>query len=322
MNLFDQKLLKLKLDLTRKDIEVLQINLGKMCNIACHHCHVEAGPTKSKENLGKEVFLKIIKMMDQFSIQSIDLTGGAPEMNPYFKDLVQEARIRDIHTINRSNLIIFFETGFEDIPQFLANHQIEIMASLPCYLKENVDQQRGSGVFQKSIKALQLLNQLGYGLLEPLKLNLVYNPVGTYLPPDQNQLEADYRKILMDEYGVQFNRLITITNMPITRYQKYLKAKNQYDDYIDLLENHFNSETIDYLMCRHTMSISWDGHVYDCDFNQALKLPVRNIQLGSLTIDHLLSNADIWKKSKIQTASHCFACTAGSGSSCQGALKP
>ncbi len=317
-NLFQAKLVEHKYELKKTAIEILQVNVGKLCNLTCSHCHVEAGPTKTKENMNKKTARAIVVLMDSFKPKTLDLTGGAPEINPYFRFLVKEAYTRGIHIIDRCNLAVLFEKGMEDLSEFLSRHQVEIVASLPCYTKDNVDQQRGNGTFKKSIQALRQLNSLGYGRPDSgLILNLVYNPVGAHLPPEQEKLEKDYKQRLKNDFEIVFNKLYTITNMPITRYAKYLKAFNQLESYTELLIHNFNPETLDGLMCRNTLNVSWDGQLFDCDFNQMLGMDIRRKKP--------LSVFDITKKDlegrSVLTANHCFGCTAGAGSSCQGALK-
>ncbi len=317
MNRFSEKLDNIGFVLKKSRLEVLQVNLGKLCNLNCVHCHVESGPTKTKENMNEQTAQAVVRLMDHKNFTTVDLTGGAPEMNPNFRYLTREARQRNLHVIDRCNLTIFYEPGMDDLPQFLRDHQVEIIASLPCYTQENVDKQRGRGSFDQSIKALRWLNDLGYGQDQTgLKLNLVYNPVGPYLPGAQDKLENDYKKQLNESYGIGFNKLYTITNMPITRWAKYLKAIKQLETYQELLINSFNPATVDGLMCRNTLSVGYDGRVYDCDFNQQLNMQLRN---GSpLTIFNL--DLKVAEDLKILTADHCFGCTAGNGSSCQGAL--
>lgn len=318
MNRFEEKLGEVRIELRKKKLEILQVNLGKLCNLACVHCHVEAGPTKTRENMNRETAEAVVRFMDQAQIKTLDLTGGAPELNQNFRYLVEEAKKHRIHVIDRCNLTVLFVPGQEDLAEFLASHKAEVVASLPCYLQENVDKQRGKGVFDESIKALLKLNELGYGREgSDLILNLVYNPVGPRLPPAQEKLEEDYKERLKEDWGIVFNYLYTITNMPITRYAKYLKAFNQYETYNQLLIDSFNPATLNGLMCQDTLSVSWDGRLYDCDFNQAQGMQMRNGRL--LTIFNLDPNQ--LKGFKIATGEHCFGCTAGSGSSCQGALK-
>lgn len=255
----------------------------------------------------------VIGLMDRLEIETVDLTGGAPELNLNFRILVVAAKERGLHVIDRSNLTVLFEPGMKDLAEFLRCHEVEIIASLPCYSKENVDKQRGEGTFAGSIEALRKLNQLGYGHPETnLILNLVYNPVGPHLPPPQEKLEKDYKTRLWEDFGITFNRLYTITNMPITRYAKYLKALGHFESYVELLTKQFNSVTIEGLMCRNTLNVGWDGKLYDCDFNQALSLglPVTVFDFAS----------EDFKNWEIVTGDHCFGCAAGAGSSCQGAL--
>ena len=318
--------------LSRADLTTLQLNVGKMCNLACHHCHVEAGPHRS-EIMTWETMGRILTWIDEYRdvtrIQTVDLTGGAPEMNPHFRDLVRELRRRDLHVLDRCNLTILLEPGYEDMCDFLAEHQVEIVASLPCYLKDNVDKQRGRGVFDGSVEALHRLNAVGYGLDEDgsskLKLDLVYNPVGYGLPPAQEDLERDYKQQLADRFGIRFNRLWTITNMPIKRFEHALRRDNKYDIYMDKLQAAHNPENVDRVMCIQLVSIGWQGSVYDCDFNQMLQMPVDgpdgeehvverdSRKLWDFTPDEIIGR-------RIRTGSHCFGCTAGSGSSCTGAL--
>ena len=303
--------------LKRKKLEILQVNLGKLCNLTCSHCHVEAGPTKKIENMSEETVLEVVAAMDRLRPKTLDLTGGAPEMNPHFKTLVKEAKKRNIEIIDRCNLSILLEPGFEDLPGFLSAHQVIIIASLPCYEKDNVDKQRGQGVFDDSIKALLLLNQLGYGKANTeLILNLVYNPVGEHLPGLQSELEKDYKRELYDLFKIEFNRLFTITNMPITRYEKYLKAIGAYENYLHLLRENFNSENVEHLMCRDTLSVSWDGRLFDCDFNQAINLEIEKSQATGIKNVYL---SDL-ENSNIRVGEHCYGCAAGSGSSCQGSF--
>lgn len=331
MDRFKSKLLEHSVDLRKRKIEILQVNVGKLCNLTCVHCHVEAGPTKTRENMTLETAEAVVRFMDKAEVTTLDITGGAPELNPHFKYLVTEAKSRNLRVIDRCNLTVFYEQGMSDLPDFLARHHVEIVASLPCYLEQNVDKQRGSGTFHKSIEALKWLNGLGYGKKSELVLNLVYNPVGPHLPPSQEKLEKDYKQKLYAEFGIVFNKLYTITNMPVTRYAKYLKAFKQYDTYVDLLINSFNLATVESLMCVNTLSVGWDGKIYDCDFNQMLGMQMRNLprrqaglssgrQAGSSysISDISLSELKDWP---ILTANHCFGCTAGVGSSCQGALR-
>lgn len=294
---------------------MLQVNVGKLCNQACQHCHVDAGP-KRTEIMTRETAEDVVTAMRGLRPAVVDLTGGAPELNPNFHYLVTEARALGCHVIDRCNLTVFFLPGKEHLPELLAEHRVEIVASLPCYLEDNVDLQRGRGVFDQSITALRRLNALGYGDEESgLALNLMYNPVGPYLPPPQEALEADYKRELLARYGVRFNHLYTLANMPISRFAHFLRRSGRYDDYIELLVNAFNPAAIAGLMCRDTVSIGWDGRLYDCDFNQMLDLPLiapyRHVR--ELAVDGL-------EGAPISVAEHCFGCTAGAGSSCGGAI--
>jgi len=319
MDRFKSKLSECGIDLRKRKIEILQVNVGKLCNLTCVHCHVEAGPTKIKENMNKETSERVARLMDYPTLTMVDITGGAPELNPNFKYLVIEAKARNLRVIDRCNLTVFYEQGMSDLPGFLARNHVEVVASLPCYLEQNVDKQRGKGTFHESIEALKWLNDLGYGRKKELVLNLVYNPVGPHLPPPQNKLEEDYKIQLYAEFGIVFNKLYTITNMPITRYANYLKAFDQYDAYVELLINSFNLATVEGLMCVNTLSVGWDGKLYDCDFNQMLGIQMLNG--GPLTIAEISSKGKDLENWEILTGNHCFGCTAGAGSSCQGALQ-
>ncbi len=315
---------KLKSPLTKNKIKVLQINLGKRCNLACTHCHVEASPKRTEE-LSAEICEQLIQLIYQFpEIQIVDLTGGAPEMNYGFKQLVEAARSKKKQVIVRSNLTIYFETGFGDIPEYCAQHQARIVASLPCYLADNVDKLRGLGVFDASIKALQWLNNLGYGKDPNLILDLVYNPQlpnsdRFSLSPDQNKLEQDYKLFLKEKFGIEFNNLFTITNLPVGRTLLHLNRKKLYAPYVQFLESNFNSTTVEHLMCRDEISIDYLGNIYDCDFNQMMNLPALTRDGEKLTIAKLLASG-IDLIDQIQTAPYCYGCTAGSGSSCGGSL--
>lgn len=305
--------------LTRTELEILQVNLGYLCNQSCLHCHVAAGPTR-KELMGPENIKHIVEILKLPSVHTLDLTGGAPEMNPLFKELVIEARRIDIKVIDRCNLTILLEPGFEDTAEFLAENGVQIVASLPCYMEENVDGQRGKGVYQKSMRALKRLNQLGYGKPDgKLTLTLVYNPTGPYLPPPQQALEQDYKKFLAEKYGIQFNQLFTITNMPIARFGSTLLSKGEFENYMTLLKDSFSAANLQGLMCINQLSIDWQGYVYDCDFNQMLNMNIRHPQKRKkLHISDVLNTRlqDI----PINIADHCYGCTAGQGSSCGGAL--
>ncbi len=302
--------------LTRTHTTTLQVNVGKLCNQACHHCHVEAGP-KRTEIMPRHVAERVIRLLaESRQIETLDITGGAPELNPNFRFLVAQATRLGRHVIDRCNLTVLFEPRQEDLGEFLAENGVEVVASLPCYAAENVDQQRGRGVFDKSIRALQLLNSLGYRRPgSELTLNLVYNPLGAFLPPEQEKLEADYRKQLREHFGIEFNRLFTMTNMPIKRFAEWLAREGRQESYMCLLVNHFNPGTIENLMCRSLVSVGWDGQIYDCDFNQMVALGMR----GTRTIWDIQS-LDGLEGKRIATGIHCFGCTAGAGSSCGGSL--
>jgi radical SAM/Cys-rich protein len=301
--------------LRRGRTEILQINLGKLCNQTCVHCHVNAGPGR-KEVMTRETVDRIVDWLEQTDIAKVDITGGAPEINPHFRYLVERVKALDRHVMDRCNLTIFFEPGHEDLPVFLAQHQVEVIASLPCYSAKNVEEQRGQGVFDKSIRALRRLNELGYGHAPDRVLNLVYNPNGAFLPGAQSELEADYQDKLHRQFGITFDRLYTITNMPIARFAAWLEANGESERYMQLLVENFNPTALAGLMCRNTLSIGWRGEVYDCDFNQMLDLQWRNGRpLFLWDIDPARTN-----NRPIQTGDHCFGCTAGTGSSCGGAL--
>jgi radical SAM/Cys-rich protein len=316
---------KLNAPLSKNKITVLQINLGKRCNLACTHCHVEASPTRTEE-LSPEICQQILQAIAQFpQIKTVDLTGGAPEMLYGFKPIVEAARNRGKEVIVRSNLTIYFAPGYEDIPAYCANQQVRIVASLPCYLEDNVDKMRGKGVYQESIKALQILNQLGYGTDQNLILDLVYNPAlpkseKFALTPDQEKLKTAYKSFLQENFGIRFNQLLTITNLPIGRTKFQLHHQRLYQPYLKFLENNYNPATIPQLMCRHELSIDHLGNVYDCDFNQMEGLPARTPTGEALTLAKLLEAENLDMISTVQTANYCYGCTAGSGSSCGGAL--
>lgn len=314
---FGRKLQEHQIHLKRQVIETLQINVGKLCNQACHHCHVEAGPTRT-ENMTEETVDRIIELMRLSpELKTIDLTGGAPEMNKYFKKLVMAARSMNLEVIDRCNLTIFYEPGYEDIPQFLKDQQVHVIASLPCYTKGNVDKQRGRGVFDKSIEGLKKLNSLGFGIDGTgLKLDLVYNPGGAFLPGDQKKLENDYKRELKQYFNLEFNQLYTITNMPIKRFLDDLNRQGKYVEYMDLLVNNFNPHAATSVMCKSLISIGWDGDVYDCDFNQMLEIPASSKKTTLWDI----TNFEDFKNKSIALADHCYGCTAGVGSSCGGAL--
>ena len=308
--------------LVRTRVKTLQINLGKLCNMACHHCHVEAGPRRT-EIMRHDVAERVVELIAMNpGVEVVDLTGGAPELNPSFRRLVAEARRLGREVIDRCNLTILFEPGMEDLGEFLAVHEVHIIASLPCYRAENVEKQRGRGAFDKSIRALKRLNEIGYGRPgSALKLDLVYNPVGASLPPPQGRLEAKYREELGRLFGIEFHQLFTITNMPIKRFAHLLERTGQHEAYMALLVNHFNPATVPEVMCRSLLSVGWDGRLYDCDFNQMLEIELgAGRGTGGRTVWDVTSLDDLAGK-RIATGSHCFGCTAGSGSSCSGALQ-
>ncbi len=303
--------------LSASGVEILQLNLGKLCNMTCEHCHVDAGPDRREvmQRVTVDACLDVLRKHPQ--IHTLDLTGGAPEMNPHFRHLVVQARELGCHVIDRCNLTILVTAGFRDLPIFLAENGVEVVASLPCYLQENTDTQRGDGAFAKSIEALRSLNQLGYGRQgSGLTLTLVYNPVGTALPPAQHELEADYRSELTARYGLEFNRLFTITNMPISRFLDHLSRTGQFDRYMETLIDAFNPAAVAGLMCRTTVSVGWDGRLYDCDFNQMLDLQVNRSAPTHITGFQYESLGH----REIVVGQHCFGCTAGAGSGCQGAI--
>ena len=303
-------------NIRKESIDTLQINIGYKCNQACKHCHVNSSPSRT-EMMSEKILDLIPKIIKKFNIKTLDITGGAPEMNPNFKKLVLSLKNQDINIIDRCNLTIFFEKGYEDLPNFLAENKVIITASLPCYEKENVENQRGSGVFDKSINAIKILNNLGYGKNDTgLKLNLVYNPVNPTLPPPQDKLEGDYKKALYEKYNITFNKLFTITNMPINRYADFLKMTGELEKYFELLANNFNQQNLKNLMCKKTLSIDWEGQIYDCDFNQQLKLKSES---GPKNLYELLNYSSSFNY-PIAAKNHCFACTAGAGSSCGGSL--
>jgi radical SAM/Cys-rich protein len=316
---------KLTQPLTKQKITVLQINLGKRCNLACNHCHVEAGPKRTEE-LTSEICEQLIQLINLFpQIKSVDLTGGAPEMNYGFRPLVEAARKANKEVIVRSNLTIFWALGFEDLPEYFAKHKVKVVASLPCYLEDNVDRQRGAGVYQSSIQAIQKLNAFGYGKNPDLILDLVYNPQipkneNFSLTPNQAKLEQDYKVFLKEHFAIDFNRLFTITNLPIGRVKNYLKNAHLYLPYLKFLENYYNANTLSNLMCRNQLSIDYLGNIYDCDFNQMENLPATLPNGESLTVSKLIEIGDIDIIQEIKTAAFCYGCTAGSGSSCGGAL--
>ena len=312
MNRFEIELRARGRELRRTRARVLQINVGKKCNQTCAHCHVNAGPAR-REEMSRETADRILDWLGRTDIGTVDITGGAPELNPHFRYLVERCKYLGRHVMDRCNLTICEEEGQEDLPEFLAAHGVEIVASLPCYGPENVDLQRGQGVFEKSIRVLQKLNALGYGRGD-LTLHLVYNPLGASLPPEQNALEADYKTRLREDFGIKFNRLFALANLPIARFASQLRRDKALEGYENLLLENFNEATLDGLMCRDTINVDWQGRVYDCDFNQMLQL-------------RRPESAFVWEldpreleEQNILSGSHCLGCTAGAGSSCGGAL--
>ncbi len=296
-------------------LDIFQVNLGYMCNQVCQHCHVDAGPDR-QEIMTRETMQLCLDKIAESGATTLDLTGGAPEMNPDFRWFVDEAsRIGIKDFIVRCNLtIILANKKYHDLPEFFASHKIHVVSSLPFFQKEKTDKQRGDGVFEKSIQALKMLNAVGYGMPDSnLKLDLVYNPSGAFLPTNQAGLERDFKNSLLSEQGIHFNNLLAITNMPISRFLDYLIASDNYEDYMETLISAFNPSTVDGLMCRNTLSVSWDGHLYDCDFNQMLdlKLATKGQHLSDFSLDE-------WNKRNVVVSQHCYGCTAGSGSSCQG----
>ncbi len=317
MNRFALKLAERSLSLRRARPEILQVNVGKLCNLTCVHCHVNSGPNR-KEIMTRDTIDRVVDWLAKTAIPTVDVTGGAPEMIPDFRYLI--ARLAALspsrHLIDRCNLTILLEPGYEDLGEFLAKRKVEIIASMPCYTPENVNAQRGEGVFEGSIKALQHLNSLGYGAEPDLPLHLVYNPVGAFLPGPQAELETDYKRELKKHFGIVFGKLYTLTNLPIARFAAYLRHNNKLDEYMQLLVDAFNPATIDGLMCRNTISVGWRGEVYDCDFNQQLDMQWESGR-GLFLWDIDPSRID---NREIMTGDHCFACTAGAGSSCGGAI--
>jgi len=318
MQPFAQKLHLSGNGLNRRAVDVLQVNMGRYCNQACIHCHVESGPNR-KEMMSLETVDAVLRFLAATNIPTVDITGGAPELNPHFDYLVESAVGMKRHVMDRCNLTVVFEPGKEYLPEFFRRNRVELVCSLPCYSEENVDRQRGKGTFDLSIRALQIFNRLGYGQPESdLILNLVYNPVGPHLPPPQDKLEKDYKRELRDRFDIEFNHLYCLSNMPITRYETHLKLRGEYDNYMELLGSSFNPATLDRVMCRNLLSVGWEGAIYDCDFNQMLDLPLREsagkpLSIDSLTLDQVAGQSII-------VGNHCYACTAGPGSSCGGAL--
>lgn len=302
----------------RRTPDTLQVNLGYLCNQTCQHCHVNAGPTRT-EMMDSQTIDLVLQVLRDRQLATLDLTGGAPEMNPHFRTLVTAARALGVRVIDRCNLTILFEPGHEALAEFLASQHVEVTASLPCYSRENVDRQRGNGVFDKSIAGLQKLNAFGYGQQgSGLVLSLVYNPQGPSLPPAQPALQADYRRALLADFGIVFNQLYVLANMPIQRFGSMLISKGTFSGYMTLLKDHFSAQNLESVMCRSLISVDWQGYLYDCDFNQMLDMPLHVPGLGSLHLRDLLAR-DI-TGAAVAIADHCYGCTAGQGSSCSGAL--
>ena len=316
MNEFDKEIHDSTGDHLRcADISTIQVNIGLRCNLQCVHCHVASSPHR-KEMMSWRTLEHVIEAARRIDCKLIDITGGAPELHPDLCRFIEAVDALGIPVMVRTNLTVLLEDAMRSMPRFFADRRVQLVASLPCYLEDNVDRQRGAGVFKESIEAIRVLNAVGYGAHADLPLTLVYNPVGPHLPPDQGGLETDYREQLADRFGIVFTRLITITNMPIGRYIGDLKKRKKHEEYMQLLKDSFNPNTIDGLMCRHQINVDWDGYIYDCDFNLALKMAVDH---GAP--DHI-SNFDpvVLARRRIVTGKHCFGCTAGSGSSCGGAL--
>ncbi len=305
--------------ITRHALEILQVNLGYLCNLSCTHCHVNAGP-KRTELMAKVTVDLVLDFIKKENIHTLDLTGGAPEMNPHFTYLVTQARAMDVIVIDRCNLVVLEESGFEGMAGFLAANKVVITASLPCYLEDNVDKQRGKGTFNASLSALKKLNSLGFGQADsPLQLNLVFNPQGINLPPEQKALEKAYKEHLQANYGIVFNKLFALTNLPVQRFGSMLISKGLFNDYMQLLKDNYRQENLSGVMCRNTLSVDWQGFVYDCDFNQMLQLPLGANPASKTHLSELISPS-LLLDSPIAVRQHCYGCTAGQGSSCGGAL--
>lgn len=302
--------------LRRGRLETLQLNLGYRCNLSCVHCHVAAGPRRT-ETMSRETMQTALAVAERFGVRALDLTGGSPEMNPDFRWLVGEAHARGLHVMDRLNPTIMEEPGYDWVAEFLAGQRVEVVASLPCYSQKNVDEQRGDGVFESSIRALQVLNALGYGQAgSGLVLNLVYNPGGAFLPPEQTALEADYKRLLADNFGIVFNQLYALANMPIQRFGSWLQSKGQFETYMATLRAAHRDDNLDGVMCRSLLSVDYNGELFDCDFNQMLRLPLG----GGGRPRHLDELLEGELPADIAVAGHCYGCTAGQGSSCGGAL--
>lgn len=302
----------------RRALRTLQVNLGYRCNLSCIHCHVAAGPHRT-ELMERETVDTVLDFLCASKAKTLDVTGGSPEMNPHFRYLMQEADALGVHLMDRCNPTILMEPGYEWVADFLAEHRIEVIASLPCYTEENVTLQRGKGVFDASIRALKRLNDIGYGVQgSGLVLDLVYNPIGPTLPPGQTQLEADYKVRLDVEFGIRFNRLYALANMPIGRFGSMLISKGEFEAYMALLKDAYREENLESVMCRDLLSVDWCGYVYDCDFNQMLRLPLDDAEKPQVHLRELVGRS--LENRPIRVADHCYGCTAGQGSSCGGAL--
>ena len=316
MKTFSDNLKRLSISIGRKGVDTLQINVGKLCNQSCVHCHVDAGPDRH-EIMTRDTIDRVVSFVKKSSIKTIDITGGAPELNPHFKHLVSSLRSIDCHIMVRSNLSVIVENNKKRLPQFYKDNEVELICSLPCYLEENVDKIRANGVYRKSIEALKMLNDIGYGKNGAnLMLHLVYNPAGASLPPLQKKLEQQYKHELFKRFGIVFNNLYVLANLPINRYERYLKKTGKYEYYLELLKGNFNTEIVEHLMCRTQVSVGWDGRLYDCDFNQMLNLYLKNGKpyiIGEVVLQELIGT-------DIQVGDHCYGCTAGNGSSCGGSL--
>jgi radical SAM/Cys-rich protein len=314
---FEKQLLDKGLGELRADgVEILQVNVGKLCNMTCRHCHVDAGPDR-REIMTRETIDQCLAAISQGGISTVDLTGGAPEMNPDFRYFVTEARKLGAHVIDRCNLTILLANGYEDMAEFLAENEVEVVASLPCYMQENTDAQRGNGAYSQSIEAIKRLNELGYGRNDKLTLTLVFNPVGPSLPPDQSELESAYREYLKREFDIDFNRLFTITNMPISRFLEELVEAGRYEEYMHTLVDAFNPSAAAGVMCRKMISVGWDGLLFDCDFNQMLEIPLaagQPLHIRDFDVTQLAERG-------IVVGQHCFGCTAAAGSGCLGAIE-
>lgn len=316
MNAFEKRVSKdCSLNLVAEEIRIIQVNIGYRCNQSCRHCHLECGPDR-EETMDWDTMIQIVGAAEEIRPEMVDITGGAPEIHPHFRPFVEALRETGLPVKVRTNLTAMEEPGMESLPRFLRDHQVQLVASLPCYLEENVSAQRGEGVYLKSVAMLKELNTLGYGRSPDLSLNLVYNPGGPFLPPNQADLEMDYKKELSERFSIQFTGLYTITNMPIGRFWESLKQEKRDREYMELLSSGFNCQTVDGLMCRHQVCVAWDGTLYDCDFNIALGLPLE----GTIPDDIEGLDLELHGTRKIRTGNHCFGCTAGFGSSCTGAL--